>query len=198
MQHHANLLIGPKEWAFSIIPKEHTKESQDVRILDYDTMNIRDARDLIRGACLKPVENDVRVFVVVAHTILREAQNTLLKLIEEPNQQTLFYFVVSREDTLIPTLRSRFHLLDTNTTSELGESFGEFLEATYADRIKLIEKKLKEEDKDWMRDIVEGMEVHAYKTKDKKIIKDVLMLVRYININGNSKKMLLEHVALSL
>lgn len=198
MQHHANLLIGPVDWALSIIPDEYIKESQDVRLLDYGTMNIAHARELIREASLRPIENDIRVFVVMAQKILREAQNALLKLLEEPNNQTLFYFIIPKEEVLIPTLRSRFHLLDTDTLVTVGESFVVFQKLFYAGRLKLIEKKLKEEDIDWVNDIVKGLEVYAHKTKDKKFIEDVLILIRYININGSSKKMLLEHVALSL
>ncbi len=197
MQHHANLLIGPDDWAFSIIPKEYTKESRDVHSLKYDKMNIVNARELIREAGLKPAEAEVHVFIVTAQKILREAQNALLKLLEEPNPKTIFYFVLPSKDVLIPTLLSRFHLLSKDDSSVSKEAFNEFRKLSYSERLKLIEKKLKEEDVRWVNDVVEGLEVHAHNTRNKRLIEDVLMLVKYIKINGSSKKMLLEHMALS-
>jgi len=198
MQHHANLLIGPIDWALQKLPKEYSKEAQDVRFLKYDSMTIAHARDLIKEASLKPIEKEKRVFIIISQTILREAQNALLKLFEEPNEHTLFYLVLPREEILLPTLKSRMNVVEICTINPSTTDFDEFLKEEYAGRLKLIETKLKNEDKNWVSSIMSGLEFHAHKSKDAKLIENTLMLSDYINTKGSSKKMLLEHIALSL
>ena len=198
MQHHANLLVGPIDWALQRLPKEYSKESQDVRFLEYDAMTIAHARDLISEASLKPIEKEKRVFVIVTQTILHAAQNALLKLFEEPNEHTSFYLILPREDILLPTLKSRLNVLEVCSVSSDTADFDEFLKEKYSERLKLIETKLKDEDKVWVSNIVSGLEIHSSKSKDAKLIESTLMVSRYINIKGSSKKMLLEHIALSL
>jgi len=198
MQHHANLLVGPIDWALQRLPKEYSKESQDVRFLEYDAMTIAHARDLISEASLKPIEKEKRVFVIITQTILHAAQNALLKLFEEPNEHTSFYLILPREDILLPTLKSRLNVLEVCSVSSDTADFDEFLKEKYSERLKLIETKLKDEDKVWVSNIVSGLEIHSSKSKDAKLIESTLMVSRYINIKGSSKKMLLEHIALSL
>jgi len=198
MQHHANLLVGPIDWALQRLPKAYSKESQDVRFLEYDAMTIAHARDLISEASLKPIEKEKRVFVIVTQTILHAAQNALLKLFEEPNEHTSFYLILPREDILLPTLKSRLNVLEVCSVSSDTADFDEFLKEKYSERLKLIETKLKDEDKVWVSNIVSGLEIHSSKSKDAKLIESTLMVSRYINIKGSSKKMLLEHIALSL
>lgn len=198
MQHHANLLIGPKEWAFSELPSEYSRENQDIRFLDYENMAVAETRKLIDEANLMAIDSDEHVFVISASSILHEAQNTLLKLFEEPNPHTIFYLILPREDILLPTLRSRLNLFAVSSEKSNKDIFNEFLSASYAERLTIIEKRLKEEDFEWVGEIVRGLEEHASESKDKSLIESVLLLVRYIHTKGSSKKMLLEQVALSL
>lgn len=198
MLHHANLLIGSKDWAFSQLPPEHSHEGQDMRILEYDSMTIAHTRSLIDEAHLKSVEGDEHIFVIITNTVLREAQNALLKLFEDPNPGTVFYLVLPREEVLLPTLRSRLHLLDQEVYKTKSDSLKNFIDASYADRLAIIEKKLKAEDAEWVSDIVSGLEKHASQSRDAELIKDTLMLSQYIHTKGASKKMLLEHIALTL
>lgn len=198
MQHHANLLIGTRDWGIKHIPREYQKKNTSTRFFDYDSMTIGHARELIREANLKAADGGQHVFVLSAKNILREAQNALLKLFEDPNPDTIFYLILQNEETLLLTLRSRLHVLHTENAVPEKKDFGEFLSLGPADRLKIIEKKIKEEDTVWVKNIATGVEVHAHKTEDSEIIKNALMLSRYIETKGASKKMLLEHVALSL
>lgn len=195
--HHANLIIGTKEWGIEQVPLCDRESCADVSLIVSDRMSIDDVRSLIYNAQLMPVERSYRSFVIQTDQLLGEAQNALLKLFEEPNPQTIFYLILPREDMLLPTLRSRLLLLAKEEETE-GDAFTEFKDLGYAARLDLIAEKLKDEDMEWVRSLVRGLSRHAAESQDAALIHDVLMLERHIYTNGSAKKMLLEHVALSL
>src|SRR5262249_60517979 len=47
------------------------------------------------------------VIVDAADTLMEQAQNALLKTLEEPSPSSVFVLVTSRPDVLLPTVRSR-------------------------------------------------------------------------------------------
>ena len=197
--HHANLLVGNKEWAFSQIPESARIKGNDVSLQFFDRMSIADVRALIHATTLMPVAESHRTFVIVANSILTEAQNALLKLFEEPNATTIFYLIVPTEDILLPTLRSRLNLLAREYTEHFSmEIFNVFQKAGHAERLTLIADKLKAEDSAWVTALIQGLERHAHETRNARFMKEVLTLSSRIHAPGSSKKMLLEHIALSL
>jgi hypothetical protein len=198
MFHHAYLLIGSREWGLSYLQKSLKKVDKNKRLLEYEDMKIGHARELIKDAHLKATDGGEQFFVLVARNILREAQNALLKLFEDPSPTTTFYLILPNEEVLLPTLRSRLHVLEREGVSYQKSEFNSFLGLSPSERLKKIELKLKEEDKEWIKNIVSGIEQHAHDSQDPRIIRDALVLSRYINTKGASKKMLLEHVTLSL
>ncbi len=197
--HHANLLVGNKEWALSQIPESERTQGPDVSLQFFDRMSIADVRALIHTTTLMPVAESHRTFVIVANSILGEAQNALLKLFEEPNPTTVFYLNVPKEDILLPTLRSRLNLLAREYTDGVSmEVFTAFRTAGYAERLTLIADKLNAEDGVWVTELVQGLEMYAHETRNAVLMKEVLALLSRIHAPGSSKKMLLEHIALSL
>lgn len=196
--HHASLLVGTIDWARTQIPPEEQALGQDVLLYTYERMSIANVRSLIYEAGLRPVARTHRTFIIVCDSILHEAQNALLKLFEEPNNHTLFYLVIPREDMLLPTLRSRMQLIGVEELVSQNNFFSEFLEMGYAERLACITQKLKEEDTQWVGMIVRGVEQYAHAKRDAVLIKDALMLSAYVHTTGSSKKMLLEHIALSV
>jgi DNA polymerase III delta prime subunit len=199
MKHHANLIVGKMDWALTHIPQELQNQSPDVSLLLFDRMTIADVRALISSAGLKPVSHTHRVFIIKAESILGEAQNALLKILEDPNPTSLFYLIVPREDQLLPTLRSRLNLLGREESRrEENDEFLRFYKAGYADRLSMIAERIKEEDGDWIRELIRGFEYHAHMKRDKKLMREVLKTESYLEAAGSSKKMLLEHLALTL
>src|SRR4051812_16148597 len=65
-------------------------------------------RDAIERTGYRPFEGRRRVIIVdQADEMLSEAQNALLKTLEEPPSTSVFVLVTSRPDVLLPTVRSR-------------------------------------------------------------------------------------------
>ena len=65
-------------------------------------------RQIIHDASLKPVESRWKTFVLENVDYMRdEASNALLKVLEEPPGQTIFFLIAQTPDVLLPTIRSR-------------------------------------------------------------------------------------------
>ncbi len=208
--HHANLLIGTRDWALSQIPEPERIEGPDISVTHYERMSIANVRSLIHEASLRPIAREYRTFILVCDSLLHEAQNALLKLFEEPNAHTVFYLIIPREDMLLPTLRSRLNPLgkediksprgtlgDLESTST-QKAFDAFLKLGYVDRLKEIGERVTTEDSVWLTEFLHGLELYSQKSRNADLIRDTLMLASYIHTAGSSKKMLLEHIALTL
>lgn len=195
--HHAQLLVGSLEWASAFVPESERTPGTDVTVIDTDLLSIATVRELSRAAALRPVSRPYRTFVVSARGVPHEAQNALLKLLEEPNENTLFYVIVPREDVLLATVRSRLHLVATED-SATSSHFEAFLGLSHAKRLAMIADRVTAEDAPWVADILRGMEAYARKRRDPSLIEEILKVESYFAGTGASKKMLLEHLALSL
>jgi DNA polymerase-3 subunit delta' len=75
---------------------------------DTGVIKVDQVRDAIDRAAYRPFEGRRRVVIVdAADLVLTEAQNALLKTLEEPPAASTFVLVTSRPDVLLPTVRSR-------------------------------------------------------------------------------------------
>lgn len=130
-----------------------TSGNADVYVREYQRFGVEEARELRERASLRGV-GDRRVFIIVTSGITNEAQNALLKTLEEPPADAMFFFIVPSPHTLLPTLRSRAQMLvltDSKTKDELVDG-KTFLSATAQKRMDML-KPLLEKDDDDKRDI---------------------------------------------
>jgi DNA polymerase-3 subunit delta' len=75
---------------------------------DTGTIKVDQVRDVIERTAYRPFEGRRRVVIVdEADAMMGEAQNALLKTLEEPPAASMFVLVTSRPDVLLPTVRSR-------------------------------------------------------------------------------------------
>ena len=75
---------------------------------DNGSIKIDQVRDAIDRAGYRPFEGRRRVLVIDdADTLVQQAQNALLKVLEEPPPSSVFLLVTSRPDSLLDTVRSR-------------------------------------------------------------------------------------------
>ena len=122
------LLCGPegvgKYTLIQDIAHMHTDAAGRI-FIDAKKQNIsKQTADIIRSLSL--LRSQVLRMIVIndAHTMGRDGQNTLLKILEETPSMTAFFFVSHRPLLLLPTIRSRLHsirfgLLDIQSTKEI-------------------------------------------------------------------------------
>jgi len=83
---------------------------------------------------LKPYESRRKVFIIdSADTMTPQAQNSLLKVLEEPPSSSLVILVSSNEVGLLPTVRSRcqrLHFTSISEESPAGRNFGDSAEGS--------------------------------------------------------------------
>ncbi len=180
-----------------------TRGSADAYVRVYKQFGADDARSLRERAGLR-AQGEQRVFIVCAPSMTTEAQNILLKTLEEPHGGALFFFIVPSPQTLLATIRSRSQVLalpykEVNTSGENILDAKTFLAASSQKRLDML-KPLLEKDEDDKRDI--GNIIGFLSSLERMLLKKpqglhaVYRARKYIGDKGALVKPLLEQIAL--
>src|SRR3989344_5591121 len=170
----------------------------------YERFGIDEARELIALASLKNFAE--ATFFAGASSITGEAQQALLKLLEEPQEGTMFVFLVPH-GALIATLKSRMMEYPKYQVSGIKyQSSINFLKLNQKERSEFITKLLKNEEgvKERVRDFINALEAQCVaqkamqKPEGRQALQDIAMVRGYLADRSPSLKMLLEHLALAL
>jgi DNA polymerase-3 subunit delta' len=74
-------------------------------------INILDCHQIIKKLSFKPFESDYKVLILWMPEFLDKQGNSLLKIIEEPQPNTLFLLVAQNQDQILNTILSRTQLI---------------------------------------------------------------------------------------
>ncbi|MBS3923545.1 MAG: hypothetical protein KGZ37_10435 [Nitrosarchaeum sp.] len=231
--HHAYLLLGNRDF---LLPKvmelieglgTTTVSNPDFFKLEIDTFKIEDARTLKSLTSEKTFgsgEDTKKVFVIAANQFLLEAQNTLLKIFEEPRENVHFFIISPNVQTFVPTLLSRFFVIK-NAEEGLPHACGSpsfagadnpFLNMNLAQRIEFIKNMLaepKEEDEEEsagdsprtvalnLLNSIEGSLYQKFlnnKFTKLEVFEHIFKVRHNLRQPGSAPKMLLESVALAI
>lgn len=203
--HHAYCLYGDRgvcmERVFEVLDAHNYVHlgNPDFVHAEFDAMGVDDARDIIVRQSSKALQGGTKVFVICAHTLTTEAQNALLKVIEEPAPSTQFFLVVPAPERLLPTIRSRVYVYYTNSSAQTTDA-DRFLKSTYKDRLTYVDKLVKsikdeKESKEAAYKLCTGLE-HA--CTDSSARRVILETKQALLLRGVSVKHLLEQLALVL
>lgn len=130
-----------------------TVGNPDVYVRHVSNFGIDEARLLSEKAAMRPIVGSRRYFVIVVGAMTAEAQNALLKTLEEERGGAVFFFVHPAPHTLLATVRSRAQMLDLGEGEEHGlVDAKKFLEAQPTERLDLL-KPLLEKGDDERRDV---------------------------------------------
>jgi len=216
MTHHAYLVEGERVRAvaeiFSALESVHgirRAGNPDIFYHEMDTLLIDDAHMLRARERYASVDGGKKIFVVAFETITHEAQNALLKTIEEPTPGTHFFFVTRSPEALLPTVRSRMVFLkiaeEDGDGADGKKDARRFLEGDIASRMKQIAPIVKEKDKGRVRDLLDGLESALYTkingatdVESLRPLDTVLSAKRHLLGRTPFMKVLLEHLALTL
>ena len=81
-------------------------------------ITVRECHEIIKGMNLKTYEAKYKVQIIWLAEFLKEAGNTLLKVIEEPPADTIFILIVENIDFVLNTIISRTQLIKVNAIAD--------------------------------------------------------------------------------
>ncbi|RJQ35466.1 hypothetical protein C4568_00980 [Candidatus Parcubacteria bacterium] len=200
------------EKVFDLLRQEGVEPqgNPDVYIRQFGNFGIDEARELSTKAAMRAVGGGRRYFVITVDAMTLEAQNALLKTLEDPPGDAVFIFIHPVPQTLLPTVRSRAQIMHLGVNAEASDVNAEqFLKAAPAKRLDMLKPLLEKGDDDKRdmgeilgflgaleREVQKGMNG---KEKEKgERLHAVYRARRYIGDRGALVKPLLEQVALLL
>lgn len=174
----------------------------------YDTFGIDEGRAIRAMQSNKAVGGSRRFFIIYTRFFTHQAQNTLLKMFEEPSAGTHFFIVTPQSDVLLPTLRSRLFVVprsnnDARSQAEITVDAHTFLHASIKDRLVMIEPIVKEKDTALALQLLGDIESTLSSNPDvmrehKDAIEDILYTRKALYGTAPSLKMLFEHLSCTL
>ncbi|MDD5318426.1 MAG: hypothetical protein PHF79_01200 [Candidatus Pacebacteria bacterium] len=193
----------------------------DVWSVIYERFGVDESRELINMSSLRSVAGGPRIFVLAANVITTEAQNALLKLLEEPALGTYFFILTSSASRLLPTVLSRAvvfpFVVDINKATDkninpVESSFPfskDFLKSSHAERLAMVKKITGELEKEKIQksdvsNFIKNIEKEIYQIKPLAKMSDderagfalIDRAADYSHDRSSSAKLLLEAAAL--
>ena len=218
MRHHAFVIEAEAEEGIKVA-QAWTREqlgmkvenNPDIVVLRYGLLSVEEARQVSNVATGAPFVGEHKVVIIAASRAYHEAQNSLLKLFEEPPAGTYLFLIMPSLGGLLPTLRSRVQVLkheirnpksETSTKHETNPA-EEFIKATKEKRSAIIKKLTSGSDEEERRElredaitIVNGIEAVAYQRGvGAALLSDIATLRDHLHDRSAPVKMILEHLS---
>ncbi len=128
-----------------IEPEETTTKSTK----KLKSIGIATIRTLQKSAFLSPVSGKIKAIIIKQSELLTiEAQNALLKLLEEPPPHAIIVLATSNKNALLPTILSRCFIIDSydqqknseKSMQEYGQLLNTLLMGEIGEKLKLAEQ----------------------------------------------------------
>lgn len=176
----------------------------------YDSFKINDARN-IKSLSVEKTDRE-SIFIISFTHINNEAQNTLLKTIEEPRPKTTFFFIFPNSKSLLPTILSRMEIIVLNkilNTEDRKINIEDFVKMDLNERFDMIKKLTGKAKKDGVKlnktDLqffLDDLEIFYIKKKPdeerNRILETILKSRQYMNAKGSSIKMIVDNISINL
>jgi hypothetical protein len=225
--HHAYLIEGLHDDVWPDLKKNFeelgikTEANPDFFYLSFDTFKIDDAREvksLSRDKSFSSEEKkweNKKIFIISASNFLEGAQNTLLKMFEEPNSNTHLFIITPDSNLILKTLLSRLYLIKypKNVLNSKKEAEN-FIKMNIRERIDFIKESFSSKNEEegeisnrtkashFLNSLEETLHQKFFQKKEKgEIISffDQIFIAReFLRQSGTSPKSLLEGVALTI
>lgn len=210
--HHAHLIESSIEEGLiavrSFLQERLSMEiagNPDVMNMKEDRLGIDAARELRSAQQRKGISQKRKIFLVGFSQATAEAQNALLKSLEEPTDNTHFFIVTPNTGALLPTLLSRVEIIslasDADTDDNADSLARDFLAATPPERISLVEDIVNQKDATRAGQLLDALERQLHHDLDSfsgGYLQEILHAQKYISNAGASIKQILHHLALAL
>jgi DNA polymerase III delta prime subunit len=194
--------------------KEKYIHSLDINAQTYEkAMGIEDVRNIQKAILLKPFRGKTKAVVInVYENITTEAQNALLKILEEPPANTIIIIAAAKKELFLPTIISRCKVIVlqekeiklTQDSAQFNDHLNILLNGKIGDKLKIAQDvaKNKEDVAIWLEKM--AIFVRNKQTSDENNLKYLQFLkelqIAYKNIKSTnvSPRTTLENLFLSL
>lgn len=194
VHHHAYLLVGERGEVLAhldkILSELGVKKEGNPDLFLYEEVGIKDARAIGERAIEKSF-GERKVFIILGD-LTNEAQNALLKTVEEPISDTHFFITVREEGRIIPTLRSRMQTVVVGGETS-GDRADKFLKASIKDRLGFVKKF--SDNEDGVDTFLDELLLELKKKEGAKGLREVYKLRHYAGDKSVSRRLILEHLA---
>lgn len=198
---------GAEKTAIDILKGKKISPFDISLISEEKTIGIPQIRNLQEKIYLKPSQGEEKGIIINAETgITTEGQNALLKVLEEPPQNTYIIIVVGNKDLLLPTVLSRCKIIE-NSREEIKDLnlYKNFLDNIrdkgVGERLKLAQdlSKDKREAIEYLENLIMAARQEMVKQKASYLIVKKLQKSYLIIKNTNANlRLALENLFLSL
>ncbi len=201
---------------FLIERKIVTLKDPDFFYQKYESLTIQNSREIKDWHSKLPAkEHGKKVCLIETNFINREAEQALLKIIEEPGLNTHFFIVTPNISILQETIKSRTHSIkyQDEQNKEIKEIALKIIKSPLKLKLEIVAdlvKKNKSDDSsgplrrfaiDLLNEIEKIIYLDFKKTPQDNnifILEEIAKNKKYLNLSGASVKMILEHIALIL
>lgn len=204
---HLNL----KDYLMSL--ESFRPDNTDIFIETYDALDMDQSGVIKEWHTLASSSGGSRLCIIGTKNINREAEQSLLKILEEPGEKTHFFIVVPDVSVVLPTILSRCHTIKIAKMDKYESWVAKYLSSNPSGRLDMVGSLIKEFDdvegsaalRHEAKLILNSLEIYLFKKykKDPKdnaklsdTIEEIIKLKKYLRNPGSSVKMILEHVSL--
>ncbi len=187
---------------FNLVPGD-----ADVFIFSFPDLGVDHITEIITANLRKPVLGGKKFIIVDFTSISNQAQNSLLKTLEEPQKNTHIFLLTQTSAVFLPTVLSRVHVVTFDegeqSTEEvsIAKRASSFLGSNQSERLEMVKQILKERDDEEINDgYIQNFTAELERQSHSKVqdMSPFLILDEYMRDSSSSTKLLLEYIALSI
>lgn len=201
--HHTNVLLGEGDCQALAIQmlKENLdfdiRQNPDFLLVQEDTFGIEEAREFQKWAVSKPFKGAIKVSLLIVGSMTLEAQNALLKTLEEPKKGTYIFINLKSLGGILPTFLSRVMILPASINENAEDPVAQnFLKSSAEERFDILRSVSNAENKEDLKVLISNLEKAAHKDSNGyKNMQNILTAKRFAVGKSSSPKMLLEWLA---
>lgn len=206
--HHAYLLVGPAEAIIADLRADLARA--EVIYQKWPQWGINESRELRFGQARQVAAEGLRAYILEFLNITHEAQQALLKVLEEPAERTKFYLVAPSAEIFLPTVLSRLRVVklapSARTAPEALARAEKFWRALPEARLALAQTLLSlSEEPSVLRaeatafiDALEFTRRGNVPAADEASFRELRRARDYLRDRASSPRLILEHLALVL
>ena len=217
--HHAYLVEGineevlPEVFSFCESLNVKTSGNPDFVHIKIDNFKIDEAFTLRAMSAERGFSKTKKIFIISTNTLSLDAQNVLLKMFEEPREDTHFFLIVPDANALLKTLVSRFYFISARSCgAEDKDSAEKFLKMPLKGRLDFIKDFLVSVESDEVENLaldstrakalrfLNTLELVLHNKADKRFydfcFPQFFKVRKFLRMPGSSTKTLLESIAL--